>query len=47
MISAADCKTVIGNLIDQAEKDKDFMVFFSPFVTTLLVLLMLAQQNLM
>ena len=31
--SAADCRTVIGNLIDQAEKDKDFMVFFSPFVT--------------
>jgi len=31
--SAADCRTVIGNLIDQAEKDKDFMVFFSPFAT--------------
>ena len=31
--SSADCKTVIGNLIDQAEKDKDFMVFFSPFAT--------------
>lgn len=31
--SASDCRTVIGNLIDQAEKDKDFMVFFSPFAT--------------
>ena len=29
--SSANCRVVIGNLIDQAEKDKDFMVFFSPF----------------
>jgi phage tail sheath protein FI len=27
----ADCKTVIGNLVDQADADKDFMVFFSPY----------------
>ena len=29
---SAECATVIGNLVDQADKDKDFMVFFSPFV---------------
>jgi phage tail sheath protein FI len=30
--ASGECATVIGNLVDQADKDKDFMVFFSPFV---------------